>query len=266
MWIKLRDDMKQTVLDEYPITAAKKREEAEKSKREREQELAEKFKEQELERKELEERETSRKLQERGWREAQLSLAVKTRGVIGMVSDSIIGESVNTVVDSAADIGNNGIENLNMLFTSGMYSLTSVAWGVLGLCMILFIPCLLVICLRTGCVTSVVKRVKGRIENDNKTITNTNSQQRLLNNTDMFESSSVLQLPAPPPPGSSGRSVLQLPAPPPPGSSEETRLVLHGNTGGYHRRPYRKTRKNRKHKTRKNKRKHIRYTKHKNRR
>jgi hypothetical protein len=262
MWIKLRDDMKRIAIDELPITQAKTREAAEKKRQQRKQQLTEEEEEQEFEKQQLEQREKSRKLQEKGWRETQLGVAVKTRGIIGLFSSSIIGESVNTVVDSAADIGNNGIENLNMLFTSGMSSITSVAWGVLGLSMILFFPCLLVICLRTGCVTSAVKRIKGKMDKEEKT----DNQLTVVPKSDSYKKSDKELLEIEDAAFNLGQTVLQLEDNPDQSRSRGRSNVPlltappSGNSGGY-----RKTRKNRKHKTRKSKPKNIHYTRHKNR-
>jgi len=163
MWIKLKSKTIEA-LSQFPIT-----ERIEALKREREKEslalelLNEKFRhesEEQLRLQQIAQTKNQNKLSEEEWKVYNQWVGINTAGTLKIGTGLL-----NNGVDAIADLGNNAIDNVRMLADNGMASVISIAWGIALLGMILTLPAVMCISLKTGYINSLFISAKRRLEN-----------------------------------------------------------------------------------------------------
>ena len=162
MWIELKN---QTIeaLAQFPIT---EREEGQKRERERQQtimalqtEMQRHDSEMQVRLQTLAQNQELNNITDAEWDTLNQWMSINTGGVIKMGTGV-----VDTVVNATTDVGNNLLINSKKLIDTGMSSIMSIAWGIAAMGMVITLPAILAISLKTGYITAYFNKAKKRLE------------------------------------------------------------------------------------------------------
>lgn len=162
MWISLKNQTIEALV-QFPMT---EREESKRRERERQKtilalqnEMQRHDSEMQLRLLTLAQNRELNNLTDAEWDTLNQWFAINTGGVLKMGTGV-----VNNVVNATTDMGNNLLDNSKKLIDNSMAGIMSVAWGIAIVGMILTIPAVLFISLRTGYITAYFNQAKRKLE------------------------------------------------------------------------------------------------------
>lgn len=162
MWINIKTNMIDA-LAQFPMTERESKQVIERQKQETERKLREEQKRHELmllERvQKLAQNQQLNNITAEEWNAINQYFSISTGGILG--SGTAV---INNLVNATTDIGNNLLDNTDLLLDKGFSSIKSVAWGIALLSMILSIPALFYLSLKTGLITAVFNNIKRKID------------------------------------------------------------------------------------------------------
>ena len=106
----------------------------------------------------------SNQLTENDWAIFNRMIGINVGGSLNTVTTS-----ANAIVNATTDFGTNTLENADKLFKQGFANLNSIVWGITNSGMVLCIPVLFLLALKTGLITAVFGNIKRRLQNPNNT-------------------------------------------------------------------------------------------------
>jgi hypothetical protein len=98
-------------------------------------------------------------LSQKDWEIFNRMLGINVEGTLNTVTNT-----ANSIVNSTTDFGTNTLENADILLKKGFSNLNTIAWGITNSGMVLFIPVLFLLALKTGLITSIFTNIKGRLQ------------------------------------------------------------------------------------------------------
>jgi hypothetical protein len=158
MWINMKDKILEAST-QFPISAMESRKEIDRQKQETARIIQEKIVKNELE--------VQERLQDIASNQQLNNLTKQEWDLFNQYFSINLGSALKTgtsvidnVVNATSDVGNNLVENVGKLGERGISSLISMAWGLAKLGMILSIPALIYISLKTGLITSIFANIQ----------------------------------------------------------------------------------------------------------
>ena len=103
-------------------------------------------------------------LTEKDWAIFNRMIGINVGGSLNTVTNT-----ANSIVNSTTDFGTNTLENADKLFKQGFANINSIVWGITNSGMVLCIPVLFLLALKTGLITAVFDNIKGRLQRQNNT-------------------------------------------------------------------------------------------------
>lgn len=101
-------------------------------------------------------------LTEKDWDIFNRMIGINVGGSLNTVTNT-----ANSIVNSTTDFGTNTLENTDKLFKQGFANINSIVWGITNSGMVLCIPVLFLLALKTGLITAVFDNIKGRLQRPN---------------------------------------------------------------------------------------------------